>query len=108
MAAPFTLRWRLPETGTTAVAAVIGPQGRSATWIEGDLGDGATTDFTIAHGLGTFSVAAEIFENAAPRRTKIADVSRLDVDTVRIVFGTPPTLNQYHFILHGPPGPAGQ
>lgn len=108
MAAPFTLRWRLPDRGTTAIAAVIGPQGRSATWMEGTLGDGVAAEFTITHDLGTRNVGVEVIENAPPYRTRIADVERPTDDTVRIVFGTPPTVNQYRYILHGPPGAAGQ
>jgi len=102
------LRWRVPATSTTAAAAAIGPAGRSATWIEGVLGDGAAAEFTITHDLGTRNVGVEVIENAPPYRTRIADVERPTDDTVRIAFGTPPTVNQYRYILHGPPGAAGQ
>jgi hypothetical protein len=102
------LRWRVPATSTTAAAAAIGPAGRSATWIEGVLGDGIAAEFTITHGLGTRNVGVEIIENAPPYRTRLADVRRPTDDAVTIVFGTPPTANQYRYILHGPPGAAGQ
>lgn len=108
MADPFLLRWRVPGQRTDTIAAAIGPQGRSAAWIEGVVGNGVDTEFTIEHDLGTFSVGVEIIENGAPYRTKIADVSRPTANSVRIVFGTAPTPDQYRFILHGPPGSAGQ
>lgn len=105
----FTLIWRLPGVvETQASAAIIGPRGRSATWLEGTLGDGVASEFTIEHGLGTFSVAVEIIENTPPYATRIADVTRPTADSITIAFAVPPTVNQYRYILHGPPGLAGQ
>lgn len=106
MAAAFNLRWRIAGQSSSALAAAIGPQGRSATWIEGTLGDGVASEFTIEHDLGTYAVGVEIIENAPPYATRIADVTRPTEDSVRIGFGSPPTLNQYRYILHGPPGTA--
>lgn len=60
------------------------------------IGDGTSASFTITHNFGTKEVFVEIYRNATPWDTVIADVSRPSDNTVTISgFGSAPSVNQY-------------
>jgi hypothetical protein len=65
------------------------------------VGDGAATSFLVTHGFGTLDVHVELYDNAT-NETIIADVSRLDVDTITIAgFTAPPPVDSVRVIVLG-------
>ena len=74
-------------SGTAAGArSNLGATGKVASTI---TGDGAATTFNVAHNLGSLDVVVAVYELATEDEV-IADVRRIDTNTVRIGFASPP------------------
>lgn len=118
----FTLRWRLaprprlrfrvgqsmafalPENDAPSpVAVVVGPAGQNARWLTGTLGDGVASEFIIDHGMDSEDVAVWLRFTAPPRLNIAADVEPVSADSVKISFLNPPAVDEFSFVLIGPP-----
>lgn len=80
-----------------------GPRGPSAIRLTGTLGNGVDDEFTINHNLSTEFVDVQLFKNDGTRSTIEADVDRPTNNTVTVAFAVPPLVNQFAYILTGPP-----
>lgn len=71
-------------------------------WQSGSLGNGSLASFTITHNRGTRDIGVEVFENSGDYETVIADVARPTLNAITITFASPPTINQYRYVLYAP------
>ncbi len=69
--------------------------GGSGNSLSTPIGNGLSSSFDIAHGFGTRDVHVTVYGNGGNYETVYADVRRPDVNTVRVVFATIPTTNQF-------------
>jgi hypothetical protein len=75
----------------------VGAVGRVAVTI----GDGTATSFLVPHGFNTLDVAVELYD-LATRETIIADVFRVDVDTIAVTgFTGPPDPDSVRVVVLG-------
>ncbi|MFI6819282.1 hypothetical protein ACIBG7_43325 [Nonomuraea sp. NPDC050328] len=89
-------------TGISVAAdAVAVDTGVVSRHVAANVGDGVATQIDITHNLGTFDVCVEVFVNSGSRETVLPDVSRVDVNTVRLNFATAPTSGQYRAVIQG-------
>ena len=122
MPSPATLQWEVPApprlqfcigvatafawppTGPGPIAVIVGPQGRSARWLEGTLGDGVADEFILTHNFNSYAVGAS-FWLAATGEQRQPDFERIpgNPNAMRVAFATPPTPDQYGYALFGPP-----
>lgn len=65
-----------------------------------DVGDGSTTTFTITHNLGTRSCMVQVMENAT-YEVCIPDVVMATTNTCQLIFGVPPSTNEYNVTIVG-------
>lgn len=63
------------------------------------IGDGTTTSYTITHNLNSRDVIARIYTSAAPYAMIITDIEHTTINTITLIFTTPPTLNQYRVVV---------
>jgi len=88
--------------GTNASTAAgarsnLGATGKYTT----TFGDGSASQFTITHNLNTMDVTVQIFKNASPYDLVMADVQKIDVNSIKILTGMVPTTNQFKVIVTG-------
>ena len=57
------------------------------------IGDGAQTDITVEHNLGTFDVIVQVYNNKDPFDTIFTEVQRVDENNVIIITSEPIALN---------------
>lgn len=78
-----------------------------ATWsgrmrkFSADFGDGSSTQYDFTHNFNTRDVQVEVARASSPWDTVLCDVARLNVNTVRLNFASPPSLNQYRVTIVG-------
>lgn len=63
------------------------------------VGDGIATSIVVTHGLGTRDVMVTVRLAAAPYTEEGIENQATTEDTVTLVFGTPPTLNQFRVMI---------
>ena len=91
------------EVATSVITeGVAGPPGRSMFGYSAKVGDGVTLAFSIQHPLGTDIVVCQL------RRTDTGEIvspyttmQAVGVDTVLLVFPSPPSQDQYTLIVLG-------
>lgn len=68
-----------------------------------NIGDGAATQFTVTHNLGTLDVAVSVFRNSGAGDEIGVDVEHTTTNSVTIRFaaGNAPTSNQYRVVVIG-------
>lgn len=66
-----------------------------------NIGDGAATQYDLSHNLGTRDVEVQVYRNASPWDTVLADVERTDTNTVRVRFAAAPSSNAYRVVILG-------
>ncbi len=66
-----------------------------------NVGDGTSTNITVAHNLNTRDVVVELYTNAAPYDTVFSEVQRTDLNNVLLVFSTAPAAAAYRVVVHG-------
>lgn len=65
------------------------------------IGDGAATQYDVAHNFGTQDVMVSLFQNSGAFAEVMADIERIDVNTVRVRFATPPAVDAYRVVVVG-------
>lgn len=65
------------------------------------IGNGTATQFIVTHNLGSMDVTVTIRESATPYEVIYTDVQIIDANSVRVLFGQPPTAGQYRVIAIG-------
>lgn len=65
------------------------------------IGDGATTSFTITHGLNTKDLVISVRQVASPFAKVVVEEQFPTANTVVLVFGTAPTVGQYAVSIKG-------
>lgn len=63
-----------------------------------DVGDAVALTYNVAHNLGTLDVMVQVFEKATGH-TVLADVARVDANTVSVGFGVAVPLNSYRVLV---------
>lgn len=66
-----------------------------------NVGDGAATQYTLTHNLGTRDVVVQVFANAGQYPTVEVDVERTGTNTVRLTFAAAPASDAYRAIITG-------
>lgn len=64
-----------------------------------NIGDGVNVQYTVNHALGTRDVTVEVYRNATPWDTVIADIARPDANNVTVTFSTAPASNQFRVLI---------
>jgi hypothetical protein len=91
------------DAGTDDLAFVTAL--KLATWagrvkkLSANIGDGAATQYDITHNFNSRDVLVEVVRNSTPWDTIICDISRPDVNTVRLNFSTAPTAALFRVII---------
>lgn len=65
-----------------------------------NIGDGVASEFIITHNLGTEDVTVSLRE-LATKEIIITDVSVIDSNRIKVMFGSAPTLNQFRVVISG-------
>lgn len=84
------------STGALSFASGYGVRKYSA-----DIGDAASTSYTVSHNLSTRDVAVHLYENGSPYAQVEADIEHATSNTVTVKFAVAPTLNQYRVVIVG-------
>lgn len=65
-----------------------------------NVGDGASTSYTISHNLGTRDVIVSVYDNSSPYAEVICDVQHTSTTAITLLFSVAPTSNQYRVVVH--------
>jgi hypothetical protein len=65
------------------------------------IGDGAATTYTVTHNLNNTDPTVTVWEAAATGEKVIADVKKVDANSVQIIFGTAPASGAYKVSVVG-------
>ena len=65
-----------------------------------NVGNSASTVFTITHNLGTRDVVVQVYDNATYETVEV-DVARPTVNTVTVTFAVAPSTNAYRAVIIG-------
>ena len=76
------------------------PAAATAVGFTADLGDGAETDYTVTHGLGTRNVLWQLTENATGAKV-VDDGEVVDLNNIFVSFEEIPTVDQYRINVVG-------
>jgi hypothetical protein len=90
-----------PGTGISIVGNVISTD--SAVVVRkfaATFGDGTTTTFAVAHGLGTLDVTVGVYQVADGAEVE-CEVTRTNSSTVTLAFVVAPTSNSLRVVVHG-------
>lgn len=91
------------DTGTDDARIVTPLKLKTSVWVTkryvANFGDGSATQYDLSHNLSTRDVQVEVYRNSSPWDTVMCDISRLDVNTVRLNFAVAPTTNQYRCVV---------
>lgn len=79
-----------------------GPQGPSAIWITGTLGNGSADEITVNHGLATNAVGAHVWRNESPYERVIPDISTPTINSITFGFAVAPEANEFGYAIYGP------
>ena len=74
-----------------------------------NVGDGASTEITVTHGLGTRDVTVSVHDNATYEEVE-CDVFKTTTNSITLKFGTAPASNAYRCVVSsggGQQGPQG-
>ena len=63
------------------------------------IGDGATNNITVTHGLGTNDLHITVYSASGNFENIIPDIHRTDTNTIQVRFVNPPGLNQYRVYI---------
>ena len=66
-----------------------------------NFGNGAATDYTITHNLGTRDITYTLYENASGYPVVFTDVEITDTNSITIRCSVAPTTNQYRAVIIG-------
>jgi hypothetical protein len=66
-----------------------------------NFGNGAATDYTITHNLGTRDITYTIYENGSGYPVVFTDVEITDTNSITIRCSVAPTSNQYRVVVIG-------
>lgn len=64
-----------------------------------DIGDGISNTITISHNLSTRDIQVEVYRNLSPWDTIFCDVVRPTINSVTLIFGGPPQINEYRLVV---------
>lgn len=64
------------------------------------IGNGTATQFTLTHNFGTKELSIDI-EEIATGETVITDVSKIDINSIKVLFASAPTTNQFRVTIVG-------
>lgn len=67
----------------------------------GVVGDGTSTQFDITHNFNSRSVEVQVYRNTTPWDNVLCDISRPDVNTVRLNFASAPAVNGFSVLILG-------
>jgi len=91
------------NTGTDTTKVVTCETLAGSVWakkkVGANFGDGSATQYDITHNLNTYDVTFDIFRNSGARDSVLCDVSRPDVNTLRLNFAVAPTTNQFRIVV---------
>ena len=93
----------LTTDGTTATWETPAEGGGAGTvqTYSTSIGDGTATSYVVTHNFNTRDISVTVAETATPWATIGAEVQRTTVNTVTVLFSTPPTTNQFRVTVQG-------
>lgn len=87
--------WSLTEIGVdTAIASAFANRQFTSP-----VGDGTSAEISLTHNLGTQRVIVQLYDNAT-FETVYTDVVRTDVNSVKVIFNSPPAANAYTILVY--------
>lgn len=89
----------LDENGLVPVEQI--PGGIGIQKYSENIGDGAATEFTITHNLGTQDVTITLRDAASPFEVVYADILVETENTIKVSFGAAPAAGQYRVTVIG-------
>jgi hypothetical protein len=66
-----------------------------------NVGNGSATQIDITHNFGSRDVGVEVYYNSTPWASAQPGVRRPDTNTVRLMYGTAPTTDQFRVVILG-------
>ena len=78
---------------------INGVSGIGTTTYSQVIGDGINTSFIVSHMLNSTAVNVSVYRNSTPFDLVLADVSIVSADSIRVTFGTMPTVNQWRVVV---------
>lgn len=63
------------------------------------LGDGSATSFSVTHNFGSRDVEVSIYRNSGNYDSVLAEVQRPSINTVNVIFDSPPALNAFRVVV---------
>lgn len=94
-----TVQWR--EMGPTCDFIQFGAIGYSARKYSENIGDGVSLTYDINHGLKTQDVFVSVRQASSPYASADVDVEYTDANSVKLIFTTPPLLDEYRVTVIG-------
>lgn len=85
-----------PNFATTITTQIA----KKITKASANIGDGTATQFTVTHNLNTVDLTASLRE-VSTNQLVICDIQTVDVNSIKLLFATAPTLNQYRITVTG-------
>lgn len=87
-------------TGSATAAGARANLGVPTKFVQ-QIGNGAATNITVNHNLGTTDIVVAVYETAAPYNLVYADIQIVDVNNVSVQFTNPPAANAYKVVVIG-------
>lgn len=87
-------------TGSNSASGARSNLGATGKYAQ-DFGDGAATNFTITHNLGTRDVTVEIWENAAHTQVGLDNIAAATTNTITFDISPAPSSNQFRIVVVG-------
>lgn len=67
--------------------------------LNADIGDGSATSYTVTHNLNSRDVIVQVYRNSGSYEEVLVEVQRATVNSVVVLFDTPPTANQFRVVV---------
>lgn len=65
-----------------------------------DIGDNSSTTIDVPHNLGTRDITFSVYDKSSPWQAVHPDPRHLDTNTLRLIFTTAPTTDQFRCVVH--------
>lgn len=87
-------------TGATTAADARNNLGVPSKYVL-TIGNGVSNSIRVTHGLGTQDIQVTVYTNMNPFDIVYPDIQITDINNINLIFGNPPSTNQYRVVVVG-------
>lgn len=91
------------DTGTDDARIVTPLKLATSVWatpkFKANIGDGSATQYDVTHNFNSRDVAVDVFRNSGNYDDVLAEVQRISLNAVRVIFDSAPASNAYRVIV---------